>query len=162
LLTPAANLTPAEAQAKDLAGAKTADAVVGLNEVRDSGISPGVVKPFVILVEGNPSPQALDKVVARLQSTPGIEGASAPVAWRKGDTALVEAIPSQGGAAKPVRHTISRLQDDVLPQLDSQIGGNVDLTLGGVAPEDRDFVHAVYGKFPYWFGLCVLLLLLSR
>jgi RND superfamily putative drug exporter len=157
LLIPAANLNPAEAQAKDLAGAKTADAVVGLNELRDSGISPGVVKPFVILVERNPGTEALDKVVARLQSTPGIEGASAPVAWRKGDTALVEAIPSQDGAAKPVRHTISRLQDDVLPQLDSQIGGNVDLTLGGVAPEDRDFVHAVYGKFPYVLAFVILL-----
>jgi hypothetical protein len=22
-------------------------------------------------------------------------------------------------------------------------------SLGGVAPEDRDFVHAVYGNFPY-------------
>src|SRR4029453_8397793 len=110
LLTPAANLTPAEAQAKDLAGAKTADAVVGLNELRDSGISPGATKPFVILVEHNPGTEALDTVVARLQSTPGIDGASAPVSWRKGTSALIEAIPSQDGAARPVRHTITRLQ----------------------------------------------------
>ena len=157
LLVPAANLNPAEAQAKDLAGAKTADAVVGLNELRDSGISPGATKPFVILAEHNPSTEALDKVVARLQATPGIDGASAPVAWRKGSSALVEAIPSQDGAAKPVRHTISRLQDDVLPRLESQIGGNVNLTLGGVAPEDRDFVHAVYGKFPYVLAFVILL-----
>jgi putative drug exporter of the RND superfamily len=157
LLVPAANLNPAEAQAKDLAGAKTADAVVGLNELRDSGISPGATKPFVILAEHNPSTEALDKVVARLQSTPGIDGASAPVAWRKGSSALVEAIPSQDGAARPVRHTISRLQDDVLPQLESQIGANVQLTLGGVAAEDRDFVHAVYGKFPYVLAFVILL-----
>jgi putative drug exporter of the RND superfamily len=157
LLIPAANLNPAEAQAKDLAGAKTADAVVGLNELRDSGISPGATKPFVILVEHNPGTEALDTVVARLQSTPGIDGASAPVSWRKGTSALIEAIPSQDGAAKPVRHTITRLQDDVLPQLESQIGGKVQLTLGGVAPEDRDFVHAVYGKFPYVLAFVILL-----
>jgi putative drug exporter of the RND superfamily len=157
LLVPAANLNPAEAQAKDLAGAKTADAVVGLNELRDSGISPGATKPFVILVEHNPGTEALDTVVARLQSTPGIDGASAPVAWRKGSSALVEAIPSQDGAAKPVRPTISRLQDDVLPQLESQVGGGVNLTLGGIAPEDRDFVHAVYGKFPYVLAFVILL-----
>ena len=38
------------------------------------------------------------------------------------------------------------------------------LTLGGVAPEDRDFVHAVYGNFPYVLGFVVLLtfLLLMR
>ncbi len=157
LLVPAANLNPAEAQAKDLAGAKTADAVVGLNELRDSGISPGATKPFVVLVEHNPGTEALDTVVARLQSTPGIDGASAPLAWRKGSSALVEAIPSQDGAAKPVRHTISRLQDDVLPQLESQVGGGVNLTLGGVAAEDRDFVHAVYGKFPYVLAFVILL-----
>jgi putative drug exporter of the RND superfamily len=157
LLVPASQLNPAEAQAKDLAGAKTADAVVGLNELTRSGISQGAVKPFVVLVEHNPGPQALRQVVTRLESTPGIDGASAPAAWRKRDTALVEAIPAQDGAAKPVRHTISKLQDEVLPALESQIGRNVRLTLGGVAPEDRDFVHAVYGKFPYVLAFVILL-----
>jgi putative drug exporter of the RND superfamily len=164
LLIPASQLNPAEAQAEDLAGAKTADAVVGLNELTRSGISPGAVKPFVVLVEHNRGPQALQTVVARLEATPGIAGASAPPAWRKRDTALVEAIPARDGAAKPVRRTISNLQDDVLPALESQIGGNVRLTLGGVAPEDRDFVHAVYGKFPYVLAFVILLtfLLLMR
>jgi putative drug exporter of the RND superfamily len=157
LLVPASQLNPAEAQAKDLAGAKTADAVIGLNELTGSGISLGAVKPFVVLVENNPGPKALRTVVARLESTPGVAGASAPVAWRTGDTALVEAIPSQDGAAKPVRHTISNLQDDVLPALEGQLGGKVRLTLGGVAPEDRDFVHAVYGKFGYVLAFVILL-----
>jgi putative drug exporter of the RND superfamily len=157
LLVPASNLNPAEAQAKDLAGARTADAVVGFNELTRSGISPGVVKPFVILVENDPGPQALRTVVSKLESTSGISGASAPAAWRKGDAALVEAIPSQDGAAKPVRHTISDLQDNVLPSLERQIGGNVSLTLGGIAAEDRDFVHAVYGKFPYVLAFVILL-----
>ena len=157
LLVPAAQLNPAEAQAKDLAGAETADAVVGLNQLAQSGISAGAVKPFVVLIEGNPGPQALRTVVSRLETTPGIAGASAPPAWRKDNTALVEAIPSQDGAAKPVRQTISNLQNDVLPALETQIGGNIQLTLGGTAPEDRDFVHAVYGKFPYVLAFVVLL-----
>jgi putative drug exporter of the RND superfamily len=157
LLVPASQLNPAEAQAKDLAGAKTADAVVGLNELTHAGISPGAIKPFVVLVERNPGPQALRTVVKRLQATPGIDGAAAPPAWRKDGSALVEAIPSQDGAAKPVRHTISDLQHDVLPSLEQQIGGNVKLTLGGIAAEDRDFVHAVYGKFPYVLAFVILL-----
>jgi predicted RND superfamily exporter protein len=142
LLVPASKLNPAEAQAKDLAGAKTADAVVGLDRLTGSGVSPGATKPFVVLVEHNPGARALKTVVSRLESTPGIDGASAPAAWRKGDTALVEAIPSQDGAAKPVRHTISNLQDDVLPALESELGGDVRLTLGGVAPEE----------VPYWIN----------
>jgi RND superfamily putative drug exporter len=157
LLIPAANLNPAEAQAKDLAGAKTADAVIGFNRLTDSGISAGAVKPFVILVEHNPGSRELNAVVSRLDSTPGISGASAPIAWRKGDAALIEAIPSQDGAAKPVRHTISHLQDNVLPSLENHLGGNVQLTLGGIAPEDRDFVHAVYGKFGYVLAFVILL-----
>jgi putative drug exporter of the RND superfamily len=157
LLVPASQLNPAEAQAKDLAGAKTNDAVVGLNELTRSGISPGAIKPFVVLVERNPSSQALRTVVERLDSTPGIDGAAAPPAWRTDAAALVEAIPFQDGAARPVRSTISNLQDDVLPALEDQIGGGVQLTLGGVAPEDRDFVHAVYGKFPYVLAFVILL-----
>ena len=157
LLVPASRLNPAEAQAKDLAGAKTADAVVGLNDLTGSGISPGATKPFDILVEHSPGSKALQTIVSRLESTPGIDGASAPVTWRKGDSALIEAIPSQDGAAKPVRHTISNLQDDVLPALETQLGGNVRVTLGGIAAEDRDFVHAVYGKFPYVLAFVVLL-----
>ena len=157
LLVPASRLNPAEAQAKALAGAKTADAVVGLNLLTQSGISPGAIKPFVVLVEHNQGPDALRTVVSQLKSTPGIDGAAAPPAWRKDDAALVEAIPSQDGAAKPVRQTISNLQHDVLPALESQIGGGINLTLGGIAPEDRDFVHAVYGKFPYVLAFVILL-----
>ncbi|MDQ2981488.1 MAG: MMPL family transporter, partial [Actinomycetota bacterium] len=39
-----------------------------------------------------------------------------------------------------------------------------DATLGGVAAEDRDFVHAVYGNFPYVLGFVILLtfILLAR
>jgi RND superfamily putative drug exporter len=159
LLVPASQLNPAEAQAKDLAGAKTADAVRGLTTLTQSGISPGATKPFVVLVGHNPGTEALTTIVTRLESTPGIAGASAPPAWRKGDSALVEAIPSQDGAAKPVRHTISNLQHQVLPSLENQLGGGVQLTLGGVAAEDRDFVHAVYGKFPYVLAFVVLLTL---
>jgi putative drug exporter of the RND superfamily len=157
LLVPASQLNPAEAQAKDLAGAKTADAVIGLDELTGSGISPGAIKPFVVLVEHDPGPQALREVVSRLAATPGIDGASAPAAWRNSDTALVEAIPSEDGAARSVRRTISNLQHDVLPALERQIGGNVRLTLSGVAPEDRDFVHAVYGKFPYVLAFVIFL-----
>ncbi len=164
LLVPGSQLNPAEAQAKDLAGERTQDAVVGLQRLTEAGISPGALKPLVVLVERGRDPAALQTIVRRLEETPGIDGAAAPPAWRKGDTALVEAIPSQDGAAKPVRRTISRLQDDVLPRLEREIGGGVKLALGGVAPEERDFVHAVYGKFPYALAFVVLLtfLLLMR
>jgi putative drug exporter of the RND superfamily len=166
LLIPAIKLNPAEAEAKNLPG--SGDAFQGRDALSAAGLSEGALKPYVVLLEGGPavgfSTRQLDLVTSRLSETPGIDGASAPTAWRKDGTALVEAIPSTDGAAKPARKVISNLQHTVLPDLRQQIGGNVKLTLGGVAPEDRDFVHAVYGNFPYVLGFVVLLtfLLLMR
>jgi RND superfamily putative drug exporter len=164
LLVPGSQLNPSEAQAKALAGEPTDDAVVGLNALTAAGISSGVLKPFDILVENNPGPQVPRTIAARLAGVPGLDGAAAPAGWEAGSNAIVEAFPSQDGAAKPVRRTISQLQDRVLPAIQREVGGDVRLTLGGVAPEDRDFVHAVYGKFPYVLGFVILLtfLLLMR
>jgi RND superfamily putative drug exporter len=157
LLIPGVQLNPSEAQAKDLAGKKTDDAVVGLNVLTEAGISPGVLKPFVVLAENDGRPQVLQTIVRRLRETPGIVGAAAPPDWRKGDAALIEAFPAADGAAKSVRKTINNLQDDVLPALQTQVDAGTKLTLGGTAAEDRDFVHAVYGKFPYVLAFVIVL-----
>ena len=66
------------------------------------------------------------------------------------------------GAAKDVRPVISNLQHDVLPALSNETGLRV--TLGGAAAEERDFVHAVYGNFPYvlLFVIVLTYILLAR
>ncbi|MEP6893810.1 MAG: MMPL family transporter, partial [Gaiellaceae bacterium] len=153
LLIPAAQLNPSEAQAKDLPG--KGDAFAGLAALNSAGISPGVLKPFDVLVEGHATTRRLDELVGTLERTPGIAGAAAPPAWRKGDVAIVEAFADVDASSKPARKTISRLQHDVLPSVAGQTGARI--TLGGLAPEDRDFVHAVYGNFPYVLGFVILL-----
>src|SRR3954452_19377402 len=144
------HLNPAEAQAKDMPG--SGDAIAGRTVLADSGISAGVMKPFVVLVENGADPEA---VAAKLRVTEGIDGAAAPTAWRKGSASLVEAFPNADGAAKSVRHTITLVKSELKDS---------DATLGGVAAEDRDFVHAVYGNFPYVlaFVLLVSFILLAR
>jgi len=151
-------LNPSEAQAKDMPGA--GDAIDGRAALAAAGITAGVYKPFEILVENGADPAKLDGLVAKLRTTPGIVGASAPTAWRKGGDAIVEAFPDSDGAAKSVRSTIARVEDELRPGL----GNGTTATLGGVAPEDRDFVHAVYGNFPYVLLFVVLLtyILLAR
>ena len=59
---------------------------------------------------------------------------------------------------------ISNLQKTVLPTAAAAAGAGVDVTLGGSAPEERDFVHAVYGNFPYvlLFVILLTLILLTR
>jgi putative drug exporter of the RND superfamily len=143
-----AHLNPSRAQAKDLPG--SGDAIVGREALASAHISPGVMEPFVVLVRGG-DPQT---VVARLRQVDGVAGAAAPSSWRRGGSALVEAFPNADGSANATKHTIS-LVKDALPS---------NATLGGVAPEDRDFVHAVYGNFPYALAFVILLtfVLLAR
>ena len=70
---------------------------------------------------------------------------------------MAEAFSTSDAATGASAGTISNLQHDVLPQLSGSLSGNPKVTLGGVAPEDRDFVHAVYGKFPYVLAFVILL-----
>jgi RND superfamily putative drug exporter len=153
LLAFGVQLNPSEAQAKDLPGG--GDAVNGRAALTAAGISPGAYKPFEILVEGDASAAALDRIATQVGSTPGVLGADAPPQWREPGAAIVEAIPAHDGAAKGVRPVISNLQHDVLPALSTETG--LSITLGGNAPEERDFVHAVYGNFP-WVLLFVIVL----
>jgi RND superfamily putative drug exporter len=160
LLVPGVQLNPSEAQAKDLPGG--GDAIAGRAALASAGISPGVYKPFEVLVEGVNASTAAPRVARLLARTPGVAGAVSPKDWRTPNAAIVEAIPSADGAAAATKRTISRLQHDVLPKLAAQTGARV--TLGGVAAEDQDFVHAVYGNFPYVLLFVVLLtyVLLAR
>jgi RND superfamily putative drug exporter len=148
LLALGSQLNPSEAQAKDFPG--KGDAITGRNVLAASGFTAGVMKPFIVLASANDA----SKVVQSLQGVDGIVGVTAPESWRKDGLALVEAFPSVDGSSKAVRGTISRVKD-ALP---------AGASLGGVAPEDRDFVHAVYGNFPYVLLFVVLLtyVLLAR
>jgi RND superfamily putative drug exporter len=141
-------LNPSEAQAKDFPG--KGDAIAGRQALAAADISPGAIKPFVILTSADQA----DSVVAAIKDVKGVDGASAPPSWRRDGQALVEAIPSDDGSSKAIRGTIARVKA-ALP---------AGASLGGVAPEDRDFVHAVYGNFGYVLLFVVLLtyVLLAR
>jgi RND superfamily putative drug exporter len=143
-------LNPSEAQAKDFPG--RGDAIDGRAALAQSGITPGVFKPFDILVEGKTPAQA---VAARVARVPGVAAAVAPPQWRAHGKRIVEAFPSTDGAANPTKATIGRVKAAL---------ADSGASLGGVAAEDRDFVRAVYGNFPYVLGFVVLLtfLLLTR
>ena len=143
-------LNPREAQVKDMPG--SGSAIVGRTVLADAGISPGVMKPFDVLV--NPDANVSD-VLQRVRATPGIVAATAPAAWVKNGYRVIEAFPSTDGDSGPVQGTIK----DVRRAL-----AGTGATLGGVPAEDRDFVQAVYSNFPYVLGFVVLLtiILLAR
>jgi RND superfamily putative drug exporter len=147
-------INPADAQAKDYPGG--GDAHRGLATLVDNGISPGVIMPFNVVVD-NASPGQLQQVAKGVAQAKNVAGAAAPPGWTRGSLSVIEAFPAQDGAAKVTRTTISNLQHDTLPALQSQLGGQLKLTLTGVEPVSRDFVHAVYGNFLYVLLFVVIL-----
>jgi RND superfamily putative drug exporter len=143
-------LNPAEAQVKDIPGAGAS--ITGRTLLSDAGITPGVMKPFEVLVSGG---GATAPVLAKLRATAGITAAVAPKAWTTKGYSLIEAFPSTDGDSSQVQTTIQAVRAEL---------AGTDAALGGVPAEDRDFVQAVYSNFPYVLALVVLLtfLLLMR
>jgi putative drug exporter of the RND superfamily len=143
-------LNPNESQLKNFPG--TGTAIAGRQMLADAGISPGVMKPFDVLVEHGGNPQT---VAATLSKVDGIAGATAPASWRRGSDSIVEAFPAIDGAAPGIQGVINRGNEALR---------GTEATLAGVPAVDRDFVHAVYGNFPYLlaFVLVLTLILLAR
>ena len=145
-------LNPNESQLKSFPG--TGTAIAGRTMLAAAGLSPGVMKPFVTLVENGGNPQA---VAAKERAVPGIVGATVPPGpgWHQGQDSLVEALPAIDGAAPGIQGVIDRVNT----ALEGTSG-----TLGGVPAVDRDFVHAIYDNFPYLlaFVLILTLILLTR
>jgi len=85
-------MNPSEAQAKDFPG--KGDAIAGRQALAAAGISAGVMKPFVVPVQGG-DPQA---VASRLPSVKGVSAAVAPPAFWPCSGAPVAAFPPSDGA----------------------------------------------------------------
>ena len=143
-------INPNEAQLKNFPG--TGTAIAGRQLLANANISPGAMKPFIVLVEHGGNANA---IAAEVRTVPGIVGAAAPASWQSGGDSLVEAIPAIDGAAPGIQTIINHTN--------AALAGT-DGTLGGVPAVDRDFVHAIYGNFPYLlaFVLILTLILLTR
>jgi RND superfamily putative drug exporter len=150
LATIGTQLNPNESQLKSFPG--SGDAIAGRDALSAAGISPGVMKPFDVLVENGADPAP---IAAKLRTVRGIVGATAPRDWRSGTDSIVEAFPAVDGAAGGIQGIIDRVHGTLK---------GTEATLGGNAAADRDFVHAVYGNFPYVlaFVLVLTLILLAR
>ncbi len=139
-------LNPNEAQLKNFPG--TGTAIAGRAQLAAAGISPGVMKPLDVLVEHGGNAQT---IAAKLRTIPGVVDATAPASWHRGSDSLVEAFPAIDGSAPGIQGIVDRANTTLK-------GTNGTLT--GVAAVDRDFVHAIYGSFPYVLAFVVILTLI--
>ena len=143
-------LNAGEAQLKNFPGNGTA--ITGRDQLAAAGISPGVMKPFDILVEHNGN---ADEVATRVRRVPGVVAAVGPPDWRRGADSLVQAFPAIDGSAPGIQGVVDRVN--------SSLEGTA-ASLGGTPTIDRDFTNAIYDNFPYLllFVLVVTFILLAR
>jgi putative drug exporter of the RND superfamily len=163
VVLPAFHINPSDAQLKDEPAGGDADA--GRAAITASGIPEGVYLPYVVVAEGAATHEQLVRVANALGGAAGLYGAAAPPSWEKGNTGLVEAFGLDDGNSRAAKKTISELRSSVLPGIQNNgFAGSAKLTLGGAAPEGRDFISAVYGNFPYviLFVLLLTFVLLMR
>jgi RND superfamily putative drug exporter len=120
--------------------AKSGDAKDGLVALEDAGIGEGSLLPHEILVASGSNPES---VAAQLSRVEGIHGAVAPEGedWRRGGTALVEAIPIPDSGSDEGGATLDSVRET------AHLAGS-DVRVGGQPAANDDFIDAVYGSFP--------------
>jgi putative drug exporter of the RND superfamily len=98
-------------------------------------------------------------VAAGLDGVDGVHGAVAPggTAWRRGGTAIVEAIPVADNGSDEGERTLANVRD-------SAHAAGPDVRVGGEPASNADFIDAVYGSFPLMIALITIttFILLAR
>jgi RND superfamily putative drug exporter len=133
--------------------AKTGDAHAGLVALERSGIGPGALAPFEVLVNQADA----GRVQRSLRGVDGVLGSTSPSGWQRGGTAIVDVVPTVDSFSSAGTDVIHRVRDVVHPQPG-------EARVGGSAPSNVDFISAVYGNFPLMIGLIALItfILLAR
>jgi RND superfamily putative drug exporter len=136
--------------------AQSGDAKQALVALEAAGIGEGALLPHEILVDGRADP---GRVAATIDSVDGVHGAVAPATpeWRRGGTALVEAIPTPDSGIGAGRQTL-----DAVRKAAHAAGPGV--RVGGASAANADFIDAVYGSFPLMIALIAVttFILLAR
>jgi len=136
--------------------ARSGDAKTALVALERAGIGEGALLPHEILVEGATDPE---RVAAALNAVDGVHGAVAPAApdWRRGGTALVEAIPIADSGDGAGRDTLDAVRS-------AAHAAGPGVRVGGEPALNADFIDVVYGSFPLMIALIAVttFILLAR
>jgi len=136
--------------------AQSGDAKTALVALERAGIGEGALLPHEILVEGGTGPE---RVAAALNAVDGLHGAVAPAApdWRRGGTALVEAIPIADSGEHAGKDTLDAVRS-------AAHAAGPGVRVGGEPASNADFIDVVYGSFPLMIALIAVttFILLAR
>ena len=142
-----------EAQLKNFPGTGDGDRGPRRRSPRP-GSRPGVMKPLDVLVENGGDPEAVaERLRARATASPARRRAEGLARGRRG---------ARRGVPRDRRRRSGHPGDH--RPLRTRRWTGPDATVSGTAAVDRDFVHAIYGNFPYLlaFVLALTFILLAR
>ncbi len=143
-----------EPAATSLAGstASSSPSIEGLRALQHAEIPTGVLTPIEVLISTGPgtgTDTGVDpaQVAVRLATVPGIHTVLAPIgpAWRRGDTALVEALPAAETSTAAGRATLTRVRDTINA---APAPRRLSVMVGGAGANLVDETHAFYSRFP--------------
>jgi RND superfamily putative drug exporter len=123
--------------------ARSGDAREGLVALEDAGIGEGALLPHEVLITGDTDPAGL---ATELGEVEGVHGAVAPADWRRGDTAVVQAIPRADAATDEGTAALAAVRS-------TAHAAGPDVRVGGGPAQNDDFIDAVYGSFPLMIAL---------
>jgi RND superfamily putative drug exporter len=150
LVAAAASVSMGSPQANSLA--RSGEARQGLVALERSGIGAGVLTPAELLVPVDNRA----RVIAAVETIPGVGGVIAPASWQRAGTSIVDVFPTADGNSSAGLATLDRIRSTVQAVSSSRVGGNPAQT--------QDFVSATYGSFPLMVLVIVVItfLLLVR
>ncbi|NGN68640.1 MMPL family transporter [Streptomyces sp. A7024] len=118
------------------------------------GFGPGFNGPLTVLAEV-PSPAdraALDRLVTRLEETPGV---AAVHPGPPADPATVQVVPTTSPQAEATDDLVDRIRDDVIPPAES--GTSMRAYVGGQTAMMKDFAAVITDKLPLFIGVIIAL-----
>lgn len=163
---PAADLRLGTAdQGNDPAGTTTREAYDALAD----GFGPGINGPLVLAVDLSDNPvegadaSALDPLVTRLSSDPGVASVAGPMPNGDGTAAVLRVVPTTSPQDEATSDLIDRVRYDIVPDVEASSGAEIHV--GGPTATFDDFAEEIQAKIPLFIsvviGLSVLLLVLA-
>ena len=136
-------------QPNTVAFSQTTPAARALQGLQREGVPSAVVFPVQVLTHGGPA--AADAIASAADRVPGVYTTLNPASasFRRGGDAFVSVIPTHQGDSAAGK----ALVDDLRSRLAGVPGG---AQVGGNTAQNKDFVSAIYGKFPLMLAVIAL------
>jgi RND superfamily putative drug exporter len=127
-------------------------------DLLSEGFGPGFNGTMLVAVEtprGEADREVLEHLSQRLNETPGIAFATAPIASPAGGLAIIQIVPTTSPQDEATADLVHRLRDDVIPA--SVAGSSLDPKLGGITAAAQDFSDFTADRLPIFFGAVLTL-----